>query len=77
MQPAGVMTLGTCCLTSEIFFPGLMSRMAASRAVLAAAITSAVLPVTAASSSACTTSVCAAVVTKPSMCAPRSLQDKL
>lgn len=61
-------------LTSAIFFPGLMSRMAASKAVLAAAMTSAALPVTAASSSVCTTNVCAAVATKPSMCDPRSLQ---
>ena len=61
-------------LTSATFFPGLMSRMAASKAVLAAAMTSAALPVTAASSSDCTTNVCAAVATKPSMCDPRSLQ---
>ena len=54
-------------LTSEIFFPGRMSLTAASRAVLAAAMTSAALPVTAASSSACTTKECAAVATKPSM----------
>ena len=51
-----------------------MSRMAASKAVLAAAMTSAAFPVTAASSSDCTTNVCAAVATKPSMCDPRSLQ---
>ena len=50
-------------LTSAIFFPGLMSRMAASKAVLAAAMTSAAFPVTAASSSDCTTNVCAAVAT--------------
>lgn len=60
--------------TSEIFLPGRMRRSAASSAVAAAWITSAVRPLTGALASLCTTTVVASVAMKPSMCAPRSLQ---
>jgi hypothetical protein len=52
-----------------------MSRSAASKHVFAAAMASAGRPVTGADGSSWTTSVCAAAATKPSICAPRSLQD--
>ena len=60
--------------TSAIAFPGRIRRMAASKAVLPAASTSACRPVTGALASSCTNNVCAAVATKPSMWVPRSLR---
>lgn len=55
-------------------WPGRMTRMAASSPVAAAWMTSAARPLTAALASSCTTTVVAALVMKPSMCVPKSLQ---
>jgi hypothetical protein len=65
-------TLGT----SAMRWPGRITRMAASSPVAAAWMTSAARPVTGASGSAWTNCVTAAVVMKPSMCVPRSLNPR-
>ena len=71
MQSNAAAILPTASVTAQFLFPTLTRRIAASAAVHAAAIASALRPVTGAAADAPTTSVSALTAAKPSMCAPR------
>ena len=71
------LTLASTSDTAEILWPGRTRRSAASRAVCAALMTSAALPVTGAAMSAWTTKLVAWLAIQPSTWAPRSLRPEV